>query len=183
MKRISKTTLFASLLVCNLALAEQTCLVDTDTSNRYINHQDGTITDVTTGLRWTLCVAGQDFMEGECRGTPEKLHFNTALTDAQTLSVAEITNWRVPNITELRSLLNLDCAYPAMDLMPFQAGQTDLSHLSSQYTTSTFHEHWGSMAYRTVDFATGKQNYSTTEVNSTNLDDKRYVRYVTDALD
>ena len=183
MKRISKTTLFVSLVVCNLALAEQTCLVETDASNRYINHQDGTITDVSTGLRWTLCVAGQNYIEGECRGTPEQLHLNTALTDAQTLSVAEIGNWRVPNITELRSLLNLDCANPAMDIMPFQAGQTDLSHLSGRYTTSTFHESWGGTAYRTVNFATGEQHYSDTEVNSTYEDDKRYVRYVTDARD
>jgi len=58
----------------------------------YTNNGDGTITDNVTGLMWE-----QDM------GT--KISFNDAFTKAENSNLADYTDWRVPTIKELYSLI------------------------------------------------------------------------------
>ena len=63
---------------------------------RFIDNEDGTITDNRTGLMWT-----QDAQE-----FPDKMNFIDAVTACDNLVFADYEDWRLPNIRELLSLID-----------------------------------------------------------------------------
>ena len=84
---------------------------------------DGTVTDRKTGLMWKQCPEGQDGV-----GCPPSYLLSTmtwrgALQVAQYINssggFAGFTDWRVPTIKELNSLVELQCSYPAINLTRF----------------------------------------------------------------
>jgi len=60
----------------------------------YTNNGDGTITDMVTGLMWT-----QTFVQTD---------YNDASADAAALTIGGHSDWRVPSIKELYSLMNFN---------------------------------------------------------------------------
>ena len=112
--------LFA-LFVGNQALAEQICneaIPATVPNGRYVVHGDGTVTDGSTGLMWKRCpegLSGSDCSEG----TVNKYTWQAALQQAATTELAGYTDWRVPNIKELTSLVEPRCYFPAIDITAF----------------------------------------------------------------
>ena len=58
----------------------------------YTNNNDGTVTDNNTGLMWEVDMG-------------DKITFNDAFTKASTSTLANYTDWRVPTIKELYSLI------------------------------------------------------------------------------
>jgi len=62
--------------------------------HNYINNNDGTVTDVDTGLMWSQ--------------TPSStLGWVNAITYAENLTLAGYADWRLPNIKELQSLIDV----------------------------------------------------------------------------
>ncbi len=63
--------------------------------SRFVDNQDGTVTDVVTGLMWQK--------ETNARKGPKD-----AEVFCQNLTLAGYTDWRLPNLKELNTILNLD---------------------------------------------------------------------------
>lgn len=117
-------------------LAAQTCSDRIDPTApllRYTLHDDGTATDRRTGLRWQRCPVGFALNDG---GTPLDYgddgcdasgtitaDWQGALQAAESLNAgggfAGFNDWRLPNIKELMSTVERQCAAPAVNLTVF----------------------------------------------------------------
>ena len=62
--------------------------------NSFVNNNDGTVTDTATGLMW------QQADDGQTRD------WQNALSYAENLSLANYTDWRLPNAKELQSIVD-----------------------------------------------------------------------------
>jgi hypothetical protein len=102
--------------------------------NDFVDNNDGTITDLATGLMWQQADAGNGYTWEE------------ALAYAENLELAGYDDWRLPNAKELQSIVDYSLAPatngsaaidPLFSLTSFvnEAGQTDYSC----YWTSTTH--------------------------------------------
>jgi hypothetical protein len=106
---------------------------------RFSNHFNGTITDELTGLMWTAngnpsilgkCIPGNSMTWDEALAHVACLNTNTYLG---------YTNWRVPNVNELESLVNAEYG-PITDwlaLQGFSIVQCDLEATPVFYWSST----------------------------------------------
>jgi hypothetical protein len=129
---MSKSTLMvACLLMLGLPVTgiAQTCQTSsipaTTPTNQFTNHGDGTVTDTKTGLMWKKCNEGKvwDSETGGCNGHSAYYQWKAALERAQTVNTtggfAGQTDWRIPNINELRSITERQCYNPAINLAVF----------------------------------------------------------------
>ncbi|MCI5161152.1 MAG: DUF1566 domain-containing protein [Candidatus Electrothrix sp. AX5] len=101
--------------------AEQTCNPDmislTPTDQFTDSKGDGTVTDTATGLMWKRCLEGQTYSGGVCSGTLKTVNWEDALVSSP--SFAGYTDWRLPNIKELQSIVEEQCYSPAVNLELF----------------------------------------------------------------
>ena len=89
---------------------------------------DGTVTDLKTRLMWKQCVEGQS--GSDCAsGNAENFGWRQALLRAQTVNssggFAGFSDWRLPNIKELSSLVEWQCWEPAINLTRFPNASSD----------------------------------------------------------
>ncbi len=124
------TSLLSALAVC-LGLTTQlaqavTCdvlatpLTPSNPDAAYIvTPSDGTATDSRTGLTWKRCSEGQTWAGGTCTGTAIYVPWNQALATAPASSFAGHSDWRVPNVKELRSLVEECRGYPSINNVVF----------------------------------------------------------------
>ncbi len=70
---------------------------------RYQDHGDGTVTDVKTGLMWMRCSVGEEWTGSGCRGGAETFKYDQAAK--LTVSYAGSSNWRMPKMEELQTLI------------------------------------------------------------------------------
>ncbi|RTE87763.1 MULTISPECIES: DUF1566 domain-containing protein [Gammaproteobacteria] len=92
-------------------------------------HGDGTVTDTDTGLMWSVCLAGQTHMlGGTCDGAAFEESWEQAHLTASGESVGGYSDWRLPNVNELVSILELQCEGSALNenIFPGVAGNTVL---------------------------------------------------------
>lgn len=117
----------------------------------YQKNADGTVTDKVTGLIWAPSIDTNG--DGSVRAT-DKMDFDQAAAYAKASRVAGKSDWRVPSIKELYSLMHFDGQDPSglngagsFDLMPFidntvfeyTSGDTKAGErlIDSQYISST----------------------------------------------
>lgn len=114
-------------------LQAQTCRDEIPASTpteRFALHGDGTVTDNQTSLMWQQCYVGQS---GEKCTTdnPQEITFkdafywSVALTHTNT-PFAGYSDWRLPNIKELLSIVEVKCHSPAINLTVFPDGSLQL---------------------------------------------------------
>jgi hypothetical protein len=72
----------------------------------YVDNHNGTVTDTVTGLTW---------QQGDAQNDDGWRTWEQALAYCEGLSLAERTDWRLPNIRELRSLVDYSRYDPAID--------------------------------------------------------------------
>lgn len=88
-------------------------------NSQYADHGDGTVTDLKTGLMWMKCSIGQDLEDENCAGTASTFTWQGALNQAQLANQGSgtlgYTDWRLPNINELSSLIEKACHSPAIN--------------------------------------------------------------------
>jgi hypothetical protein len=84
---------------------------------------DGTVIDSRTGLMWTQCPLGQTLSNSACAGTPSLYTWADALTTAKAQNFAGHTDWRLPNVKELLSILEDQCSHPAFNADVFPIAQ------------------------------------------------------------
>lgn len=115
---------------CNL-------LIPGTSANRFVTAADGTVSDVATGLTWMRCNVGQVWNTDTktCLGYSETHSWKSALNAVVSYNqvqqgLGKSSDWRLPNIKELASIVSLQCTYYAIDesIFPFT---------SRHYWTST----------------------------------------------
>lgn len=120
-------TLFLSILILSLtpaiSQAAQNCTGTMERTHplaQFQDNGDGTITDQRTGLMWHKCAIGQTGTS--CAGEATLMTWANAMSAADNsngVAFAGYTNWRLPNIKELASLVERSCIRPALDLNAF----------------------------------------------------------------
>lgn len=90
----------------------------------YAVHGDGTVTDTRTGLMWKVCSEGQTWSAGGCGGEATVAVWASALSAAEAHVYAGHGDWRLPNIKELRSLVEECRSHPAVNDFIFPATPT-----------------------------------------------------------
>ena len=130
MKRFFPRPRLAGLL-CALALPAWAAFTD---------NGDGTITDSTTGLVWDKCSRGQVWDNttppGTCTGVASTHTWAAALAEATAANSASHrgqADWRLPNRTELESLVQINAASPAIDGTYFPATPSNWYWTSTTY--------------------------------------------------
>ena len=91
---------------------------------------NGTITDTTTNLMWQQCTYG--LSDANCAtGAASTITWEASIVYCEALSLAGFTDWRLPNIKELRTIVDSTTHSPAINAVYFP--NTDLS----RYWSST----------------------------------------------
>lgn len=131
MKKLLSTTLLA---LCSTTALAQECSADitkTASNTRYFAHENGTVTDMLTGLTWMRCQVGKTWNASskKCTGTAERYFWQSALTMIESVNdvdgnhelhqFAGVERWRMPNIKELFSLKEVACYAPALSSKAF----------------------------------------------------------------
>jgi hypothetical protein len=81
-------------------------------ADRFSMIENGTqMKDSATGLIWRSCFEGQQLSGDKCAGKPTEFTLKDALQSAKSES-----GWRLPNIKELASILNLNGSSPSVKL-------------------------------------------------------------------
>ena len=131
MKRFFPRPRLAAGLLCALALPAWAAFTD---------NGDGTITDTSTGLVWDKCSRGQVWNNttppGTCTGAASPHDWAAALAEATAANTASHrghADWRLPNRTELESLVKIDASAPAIDGTVFPATATAWYWTSTTY--------------------------------------------------
>ena len=128
----------------------QTCLDTIEAAapdGRYTDHGDGTVTDKITKLMWKQCSEGQSGTD--CSGgTATTKTWQVALQVPANINTqggfAGYSDWRLPNIKELKSLVELRCFLPAINATHFPNTK------SSGYWSSSPNGDHSSYAWRVV---------------------------------
>ena len=100
---------------------------ETTPTNRFIQYDNGTVRDNVTQLVWMRCAVGQswDATNEQCSGDPIKYTWQGALQYAHGLIYADARGWRLPNIKELASLVERQCARPSINIEVFDNTAAD----------------------------------------------------------
>lgn len=85
-----------------------------ESPTNYTNNKNGTITDNYTGLVWKQCTQG---MSGsDCKtGSPSLRIWSKARTECDDLVFAGKSDWRMPTLKELQSIVNTKGFDPAIN--------------------------------------------------------------------
>lgn len=138
--------LFISLmpiLLCSFAHSNQLCDGETVTlpTERFVigSENDQFVVDSITGLAWARCLIGQtwDSTNQTCSGEAERLSWQEALQTAKTFQVSNHTDWRVPNLKELASIVERQCVSPATNLEIFPNSTVDRYWSSTPNTSAS----------------------------------------------
>ncbi len=129
MKKFTLIVVLSLLSVVNLY--GQTCQTASITAStptsRFTDNGDGTLVDSVTGLMWKKCSEGQSYNTATsgCDGTDVTYSWQEALQRASAANsgggFAGHTDWRLPDIKELNSIVERQCINPAINLDIFPA--------------------------------------------------------------
>lgn len=134
----------------------QTCVTNinaTSATERFTLNNDGTAIDTATGIMWYRCSLGQtwDEVSSSCTGGSEQVTWQQALQQAAAFNGAGFSNWQLPNIKELSSIVERQCVDSAINLTVFPNSEV------ANYWSSTTGVDTPSLAWA-VAFYSGKSN-------------------------
>ncbi len=72
-------------------------------AERYVDNGDGTVTDACTGLTW------------QKESAPDRHDWQQALQLCESMALGGHTDWRLPNVRELQSIVDYGRDHPAID--------------------------------------------------------------------
>lgn len=173
LQRVLRSLLIFTSLLATSVFAQQTCkgFVENewqDSRYQQIDNSGGvTITDLDTGLMWQQCTYG--YSGNACiSGSSINLNWQQALelpvSQNATGGYAGFNDWRLPSISELRTLAAFNCYSPAINLMAFPNTENKWFWTSSPFTYLDTYS-WK------INFVSGTENFygRRTEYNSIRL--------------
>ncbi|WP_125784590.1 DUF1566 domain-containing protein [Pseudoalteromonas rubra] len=119
------TRLPSVLLVYGLVVidyAYSACRDDITSStpdSRFTINSNGTVIDIQTGLMWMRCSLGQIWDGTTCTGDAATYTWQEALVIANGNSFADFTDWYLPNVKELNSIVETACYNSAINQTVF----------------------------------------------------------------
>jgi hypothetical protein len=108
-------------------------LIHPNTLGAFTVEPDGTVSDSRTGLVWDQCLLGQDHANA-CDGPGDPYTWQQGLAAAEALNAQNWLghdDWRLPNVRELRSLVERACVQPGIDTNVFLNAPTAPAVLTS----------------------------------------------------
>ncbi|WP_446011039.1 Lcl domain-containing protein [Candidatus Electrothrix sp.] len=117
MKRIYFFIPLSILIASSICYSYETCQsIRAQQNERFRIDENGLVTDISTGLTWSRCAYGQawDDSSQSCTGTIENLIWNDALVGIDNIEYAGFSDWRMPNMKELASIILFGCS-PAIN--------------------------------------------------------------------
>jgi hypothetical protein len=178
MSKATKSMGLIAVLFCMPALSEQSCntsnrLASTPT-NQFQIKNNGTVTDTKTGLVWKRC-SEEKTLEGDiCVGTATSYTWQEALQKTQSVNsngFAGFTDWRVPNVKELMSIVEWQCELPSINLTIFPDDNKESFWSSTAMNGKDSGSLYSSGEKWRVDFAVGTAEWGYP-------DSKYYIRLV-----
>jgi hypothetical protein len=119
MKQLHRIAQLICLLVFNSVVnAQQVCntsVPETTPTADFVDNGNGTVTHGRTGLVWKRCAEGQNWSGSTCTGDVSFANWADALKAAVSASTAGFSDWRLPNIKELESIVEDKCASPSIN--------------------------------------------------------------------
>jgi hypothetical protein len=143
---------------CTAGNANATAVAETPTS-AFTDNNDGTVTHNLTGLMWNRCAEGQTWGGSTCTGSATALTWAEALAQARDSSFAGHTDWRLPNIKELESIVE-SCGFspsinttlfPTTPVSVFWSGSSYVPNPPSAWGVYFFNGDTGA-GYKTNDY-------------------------------
>lgn len=130
---------FSSLAIALLPLIFSPAFADTAspiTTGDFVSNGDGTVTHKPSGLMWQACSVGQtwDVKNNICTGSATAPNYTDAM--ALTSDFAGHTDWRVPTISELRTLVNIRRYNPSIDSSLFPNTPNDWYWSATPYSSN-----------------------------------------------
>jgi len=119
----------------------------------------GTVLDNSTGLMWQQCSVGQSQLGANCVGKATTMNWQSSLQaadQANVINLSSYTDWRLPTIKELRSLIALHCINASINTAVF-SNTVNSSYWSSSPYVGEANDAW------TVDFYHGISEFSSRE--------------------
>jgi len=110
--------------LCSIAVAQECVTQDRAASTpeaNFVINNDGTVTELETGLTWMRCAVGQQWEGGRCLGEGQRFTWRDASRVAQSMKLPfEATVvWRLPTLPELASIVERQCKRPRINLEIF----------------------------------------------------------------
>lgn len=90
----------------------------TTPASYFTDNNDGTVTHNLTGLTWMRCAIGQNWKNLTCDGTARPYTFDNAKTLTSSIFAGH-SDWRIPNIQELQSIVEYGTSNPAINTSIF----------------------------------------------------------------
>ncbi len=94
----------------------------TTPTSAFVDNGDGTVTHKLTGLTWMRCPLGQSWTDQKCQGNVALMTAEQTgtLNDSQK-TFAGKTDWRLPDVQELLSIVEYGVEFPAINTAIFSA--------------------------------------------------------------
>ncbi len=154
---MKKQLLFSALCLTLSANAAQTCdaNIQASTPDSRFTTTAETVTDNKTGLMWMRCSLGQS--GSDCSiGSATSYNWQSALESVAVTndtSPGGYSDWRLPNMKELASIVEVKCEIPAINANIFPNTKQSYYWSSSPYAGN-------SKIVWVVTFGTGLENHS-----------------------
>ena len=149
LKNITLGMMLCLLFSSSFSQTCNTSMIASTPDSRFTPQGDGTVLDTQTNLIWKRCSEGKvwDGSTGSCTGSASTYNWQGALDVALMLNssggFASHTDWRVPNIKELASIVELQCYKPAINLTIFPSTSYNEVVWSSSPSANDSNDAWG----------------------------------------
>ncbi len=131
-RSISCMTFALATIFCSTLASAQACPVGyprSAPSSDFADAGGGTVKHLPTGLIWKRCAEGQvwdDWNGGTCEGWPASYTWQQTFQRAEAVNAgaagtwnAGQSDWRIPNVNELKSIVESGCYGPAINAAEF----------------------------------------------------------------
>lgn len=106
----------------------QTCqtgtIAESTPTSRFSFDEPGLVTDNDTGITWMRCALGQQWDGTTCSGKANTYDWQNAMSQVKKINDSHIgghSDWRLPYIPELASIVERQCFNPRVNLVVFPA--------------------------------------------------------------